>query len=75
MARVRKVPRAASYDAQITSEDPTTESNWIAAGRFKNCTGIELSGLTLGKTYFVRVRALGSGGPGAWTIPSSLMVV
>lgn len=74
-ARVRRVPKAASYDAQVTSADPTVEGNWLAAGSFKNCSRIELQGLTPGKVYYVRLRALGSGGPGAWTIPSSLMVV
>lgn len=75
MARVRRVPKAGSYDAQVTAADPTVEANWTAAGSFKNSSRIELSGLTPGKVYYVRVRALGSGGPGAWTIPASLMVV
>lgn len=73
--RARRVPKAASYDVQIATADPTLEANWSMAGSFKNCGHIELEGLTPGKIYSVRMRALGSAGPGAWTAPSSLMVV
>jgi hypothetical protein len=45
------------------------------AGSFKNSSRIELPGLTPGKVYSVRLRALGAAGPGAWTPASSLMVV
>ncbi len=70
-----KVQKAGSYDVQIATADPTVESNWTLAGSFKNCRRIELEGLTPGKVYSVRMRALGSAGPGPWTPASSLMVV
>ena len=73
--RASPVPSAGSYDVQLATADPTVEANWSAAGSFKNCSRITLQGLTPGKIYSVRLRALGSAGPGAWTMPASLMVV
>ena len=75
LVRAKPVPKAASYDAQVTSADPTVEANWAMAGSFKNSSRIELQGLTPGKVYSVRLRALGAAGPGAWTPAQSLMVV
>lgn len=75
--RVRATPqaRAGSYDVQITTGDPTVESSWMTAGSFRNCGRIELGGLTPLKTYSVRMRALGSAGPGAWSPPESIVVL
>jgi len=73
--RATRVPGAGSYDVQIATADPTVESNWTAAGSFKSCRRIDLPGLTTLKTYSVRMRALGAGGPGAWTPPTSISVV
>ena len=70
-----KVQKAVSYDVQVATADPTVESNWNLAGSFAGCRRIELGGLTPGKVYSVRMRALGSAGPGPWTPASSLMVV
>lgn len=75
IARVTKLPRAGSYDVQVTTADPTVESNWSGAGVYTQCRRIELSGLTPLKTYSVRVRGVSSAGPGAWTLPSSLLVL
>lgn len=75
LIRAHRVAGAGSYDVQITMGDPTVEANWIAAGSFKICRRIELSGLTPLKTYSVRLRALGVAGPGAWSIPVSVLVV
>jgi hypothetical protein len=69
------VSKAGAYEVQTTTADPTIESNWTAAGSFMNCGHIELDGLTVGKVYSVRLRAIGSAGPGAWTPASSLMVI
>jgi hypothetical protein len=75
LVRATPQPGAGSYDVQITTGDPTVESNWIPAGSYKNCGRIELGGLTPLKTYSVRMRALGSAGPGAWTSPESVVVL
>jgi hypothetical protein len=75
IARVTSLPQAASYDVQMTTADPTVESNWISAGVFSVCRRIELPGLISLKTYSVRVRGINSAGPGAWSLPSSLTVL
>jgi hypothetical protein len=75
VVRASPLPRAGSYDVQITTGDPTVEANWVAAGSYRNCGRIELTGLTPLKTYSVRMRALGAAGPGAWTTPVSLVVL
>ena len=73
--RSSRVIGAGSYDVQIASADPTVESNWTAAGSYKSCRRIELTGLATLKTWSVRLRALGAAGPGAWSVPVSLLVV
>jgi hypothetical protein len=75
VVRAGRVINTGAYDVQITSADPTVEANWTAAGSYKNCNRIELTGLATLKTWSVRVRALGAAGPGAWTMPVSLMVL
>lgn len=75
LAQVKKLSGAASYDVQVTTADPTVESNWTDAGIFTVCRRIELPGLTPLKTYSVRVRGISSAGPGAWSLPSSLTVL
>jgi len=66
---------AGSYEAQICTGDPTVEANWTDAGTFMHCSHIELKGLTPGKMVSVRLRGIGSHGPGAWAPAFSLMVV
>lgn len=75
LARVKSLPGAASYEVQVTSADPTVESNWTSAGTFAVCRRIEIAGLTPLKTYSVRVRGVNSAGPGGWSLPSSLTVL
>ena len=75
LVRATPLPKAGSYDVQITTGDPTVEANWMAAGSYKNCGRIELNGLTPLKTYSVRMRAPGSAGPGARTTPESIVVL
>lgn len=75
LASCSRMAAAGSYEAQVTLADPTVENNWTNAGTFKNSRRMTLQGLTPGKVCSVRLRAIGTGGPGAWTLPSSLMVV
>jgi hypothetical protein len=75
IARARPVPKAASYDLQIATADPTLEASWTDVGTYANCGRIQLDGLKAGTTYSVRMRAIGTAGPGAWTAPTSLMAL
>lgn len=75
VARASPQAGVGSYDVQLTTADPAVESSWMPAGTFKNCSRIELPGLTPGKVYMARIRALGTAGPGDWAIAAGLMVV
>ena len=70
-----RVPKAGSYDVQVTTGDPTVEANWTEAGVFTTCRRIELQGLTPLKTYSVRVRAINAAGYGGWTPAISVTVL
>ena len=66
LVRVRALKGAGSYEVQLASADPAVETNWKAGVLSKTATHIELKGLTPGTLYYVRVRGIGSHGPGAW---------
>jgi hypothetical protein len=70
-----RMPNAASYEAQIADSDPTVEANWKSEGIHVHCSHIELTGLTPGKRYSVRLRGIGIPGPGAWSDTVTLMAI
>ena len=71
--RSKPVVNARSYEAQMTT-DVNKEESWKDVGTFTS-TRIALEDLTPGMTYWARVRAIGSWGPGAWSDPVSAMAV
>ena len=75
LAHAASVAGAASYEVDLAKGDPTAEASWHDAGNFASCSHIELTGLTPGQVYWVRLRAIGSSGPGPWSDPVSTMVV
>jgi hypothetical protein len=66
------VGRAKSYEAQY-SQDPNA-GPWTDAGTFPNTRAITISGLQRAKDYWVRVRAIGPNGAGAWGDPATILV-
>ena len=68
-----RLPGAASYEVQLAEGDPTVEANWKAEGIHVHCSHIELTGLNPGKLYSVRLRGIGTAGPGAWSDTVTLM--
>jgi len=75
MIHATRLVGAASYEVELTDGDPTVEANWKAAGIHVHCSHIELTGLTPGKLYSVRLRGINVVGPGAWSDTVTLMVV
>jgi hypothetical protein len=69
------VQGAASYDASHTEASPADDASWQDDGTFTGCNHIDITGLTPGKSYWFRLRAINSAGNGAWTAPAGLMVI
>ena len=66
------VPRAQAYELQHTL-DPNA-GLWTDGGTFASTRGIGMTGLTRGKDYWARIRAVGPDGPGAWSDPVTTLV-
>jgi hypothetical protein len=47
---------------------------WNDGGTFGSTRGITIGGLTRTKDYWMRVRAVGPDGPGAWSDPATILV-
>lgn len=75
LARCKSVKGAASYETQICAGDPGVPANWKPGAFTAGCARIELTGLTAGTLYHVRVRAINKNGPGAWSDEASLMAM
>ena len=73
VAHVKRVKGAGSYESQICLGDPSIEANWKMKIITTVCRHIELTGLTPGQLYYVRVRAISSSTNGAWSDIASLM--
>lgn len=66
------VKRARTYQVQYAL-DPNA-GPWVDADIFGSTRGIVLSGLTRGRDYWFRIRAVGPRGPGAWSDRATIMV-
>jgi hypothetical protein len=67
--------RADIYHVQVASADPSVETNWGPTQEFVHCNRIELTGLTSGKVYYVRIRAFNKNGPGVWATSPGILVL
>jgi hypothetical protein len=74
-AKASPVNGAGSYETQRCTGDPAVEANWTNSLITTAALRIELTGLTPGQLYYVRCRAIGGNGPGAWSDVASLMAV
>jgi hypothetical protein len=72
---VARMAGAKLYEVQTGQGDPSFEENWKPATTSTTGSHMLVEGLTPAQTYWFRVRAIGSGGPGLWTDPVSLIVV
>lgn len=73
LAKVAAVALASGYEAQFTL-DPLAGS-WTSIDSVTDSQNIMFTGLSRGKDYFFRVRALGANGPSGWSDVATMMVV
>ena len=71
--RGRPVTNAGAYEAQKTTTIDNPNS-WESVDQV-TAARMQLEGLTPGKTYWARLRAIGSAGPGAWSEPASAIAL
>lgn len=71
--RASAVDNAGSYEAQKTTQI-NLPATWETVG-LTTAPRLTLEELTPGTTYWARVRAIGSAGPGAWSEPVVAMAV
>lgn len=69
--RVERIPGAGSYEGQIANGDGEFKTVVVS----KRATRIEFPGLIPGQRYQVRMRAIGSHGPGPWSNVVSLIAL
>lgn len=70
--RCKPVANASSYETEYAL---SPDGPWIRGGVFTNSRKLMFTGLTRGKDYYFRVRAIGAAGPGAWSDISSIMII
>ena len=63
---------AASYEVQV-SADPFTTATWRGVAPSSKVRTV-IDGLTSGAKMWVRVRGIGSGDPGPWCDPGTMIV-
>jgi hypothetical protein len=71
--RGRPVPNAGAYEGQKTTTIDNPNS-WEPVDQ-TTAARMTVEGLTPGKTYWGRLRAIGSAGPGAWSEPVSAIAL
>ena len=75
IVRSRAVRGARSYEVQYCVSGEVEAGAWKPGPVTTGCRRIELRDLTPGVIYVVRMRAIGSKGPGKWSDTASLRVV
>ena len=75
VVRAKKLKGANAYRIQKTDADPSIEANWRDCEPAYSCYKIVIAGLTPGRSYWVRIRGVGTNGAGEWAGPRSVMVV
>lgn len=75
VARGSAVKGAKSYEIWICESEPLAESSWRHQTTSGRVNRIEITGLTPGRLYFFRIRAVGSHTTGPWSNFISMMAI
>lgn len=73
LCKCKAVPLADSYECAYTLEP--VNGPWTALPAMSSSQNMLFTGLTRGKDYFFRVRAIGANGPSGWSDVATMMVV
>ncbi|WP_224981587.1 fibronectin type III domain-containing protein [Geomonas agri] len=75
IARASAVKGARSYEVWVCEGDPLVESSWRHHATSGKINRIEITGLTPGKLYYIRIRAVGANDAGPWSNFISMMAI
>ncbi|QWV92155.1 fibronectin type III domain-containing protein [Geomonas oryzisoli] len=75
IARGSAVKGARSYEIWVCEGDPFTEANWRHHATSGKINRIEITGLTPGRLYYFRIRAVGANDSGPWSNFISMMAI
>jgi len=75
IGKCNSVKKARSFGLEVCEGDPTIEENWKYISVAVHCTRMEMKGLTPGKVYSYRVRAITPSGTGPWSSYVTLMAI
>ena len=73
IGHARKLKGASGYEVQICEGNPTVEGDWRHYASVKSASSFEIVGQAPGRLVSVRMRAIGSTGPGVGTTAISLI--
>lgn len=75
VARAGAVKGTRIYEVWCCDGDPMVESNWRHLVTSSKASGIAIEGLTPGKLYYFRIRAISASGPGDWSSFVSMIAI
>ncbi|MBJ6802669.1 fibronectin type III domain-containing protein [Geomonas propionica] len=75
VARASAVKGARSYEIWLCESDPLVEASWRHHATSGKINRIELTGLTPGKLYYFKIRAVGASDAGPWSNFISMMAI
>ncbi|GFO64057.1 fibronectin type III domain-containing protein [Geomonas paludis] len=75
IARGSAVKGARSYEIWVCEGDPLAEASWRHHATSGKINKIEITGLTPGRLYYFRIRAVGARDAGPWSTFISMMAI
>lgn len=72
-ASVSAVKTARGYQVWACEGDPSIAANWKMVGAATTCKGIVITGLTAGRLYWFKIRAMRGDGAGPWSALISMI--
>ncbi|QXE91215.1 fibronectin type III domain-containing protein [Geomonas subterranea] len=75
IVRGSAVKGARSYEIWVCESDPLTEASWRHHATSGKINRIEITGLTPGRLYYFRIRAVGASDTGPWSNFISMMAI